>query len=340
VILIVMDERNVSLPTIPKHVLLTGAGFSRNFGGYLAEEMWVRIFNNPLVQRSQDLKAILFRDHDYENIYERALSKPNDDPDKNAIFTAVLDSYRHMDEILRRWPYETGGQFPVSYLRLRDFLKKFSVRGGAPGFIFTLNQDLFLERHFADDLGMELPWLPTRHWNFGMNQPSLDELTLTLPEQQDLSGAIWSLPGEKLYYVKLHGSSNWKRHDGSEALVIGHSKAQSIADEPVLMRNFSLFKDTIFHPGCQLLTIGYGFGDRHINEQLAMAIMQYQLKLYILEPSGPYSFLKHLKNKFDDKLLERGLAGYFQCTLHGLLPADESTSPSWFDLERLYFGNS
>jgi len=332
-----MNEHNTSVPAIPKRVLLTGAGFSHNFGGYLAEEMWVKLFNSPFIQRSADLKAMLFQERDYESIYERALRKPDDDPDKSAIFTAVLDSYRQMDEILRRWPYETVGQFAISYLRLRDFLEMFSGSEDVPGLIFTLNQDVFLERHFADDLGMSLPWLPVKAWNFGMNQPSLDEITLTLPEQEDQHDAFQKLRRAKLYYIKLHGSSNWKRHDGSETLVIGHGKAQSIANEPVLIHNFKLFQDTIFHQGCQLLTIGYGFGDQHINEQLAMAIMQNRLKLYILDPSRPYSFLERLTRELGSKLLEKGLAGYFQCTLHELLPADESVSPSWLELEKLYF---
>lgn len=287
------------------------------------------------------MKAMLFQDRDYESIYERELSKPNEDPNRTAIFTAVLDSYRQMDEILRRWPYETIELFPVSYLRLGDFLKRFSGREGSPGTIFTLNQDLFLERHFADHLGIELPWVPTRDWKFGANQPSLDELTLSLPDQTDLPDNVGKLSGEKLYYIKLHGSSNWKRHDGSEGLVIGHGKAQSIANDPVLMRNFSLFQEAIFRPGCRLLTIGYGFGDRHINEQLAKAILQNRLKLYILEPSRPFSFFERLKEQgFNNKLLERGLAGYFQCTLHDLLPSDRTSSPLWLELERLYLGVS
>jgi hypothetical protein len=28
-------------------VLFTGAGFTKNFGGFLAKEMWSKIFNNP-----------------------------------------------------------------------------------------------------------------------------------------------------------------------------------------------------------------------------------------------------------------------------------------------------
>ena len=36
-------------------VLLTGAGFTKTFGGYLASEMWATILNQPEVQRSPEL---------------------------------------------------------------------------------------------------------------------------------------------------------------------------------------------------------------------------------------------------------------------------------------------
>jgi hypothetical protein len=36
-------------------VLLTGAGFTKPYGGYLASEMWATILNQPEVQNSPEL---------------------------------------------------------------------------------------------------------------------------------------------------------------------------------------------------------------------------------------------------------------------------------------------
>ena len=44
-----------------KRVLLTGAGFSRNWGGRLAREMWEEIFSHPAVQLRPALRMLLVR---------------------------------------------------------------------------------------------------------------------------------------------------------------------------------------------------------------------------------------------------------------------------------------
>ncbi len=51
-------------------ILLTGAGFTHNFGGFLAREMWSKIFNNPIVQASTEARKLLLDDFDFESIYE------------------------------------------------------------------------------------------------------------------------------------------------------------------------------------------------------------------------------------------------------------------------------
>lgn len=58
--------------TISKTILLTGAGFSANFGGYLAEEMWSIIFNHPEVQKHSAVREFMLSPigkYDYESIY-------------------------------------------------------------------------------------------------------------------------------------------------------------------------------------------------------------------------------------------------------------------------------
>ena len=32
-------------------IVLTGAGFTKNFGGYLGIEIWTKILNHPLIQK-------------------------------------------------------------------------------------------------------------------------------------------------------------------------------------------------------------------------------------------------------------------------------------------------
>jgi hypothetical protein len=53
-------------------VLLTGAGFTKTFGGYLASEMWATILNQPEVQNSPELLKGMrdLENLDYEMYYE------------------------------------------------------------------------------------------------------------------------------------------------------------------------------------------------------------------------------------------------------------------------------
>lgn len=37
-------------------ILLTGAGFTKNFGGPLAKELWSIIFNNPSLDQAPDVR--------------------------------------------------------------------------------------------------------------------------------------------------------------------------------------------------------------------------------------------------------------------------------------------
>jgi hypothetical protein len=55
-----------------KRVLLTAAGFSRNYGGGLAREMWEDIFSHPEVQRRPQLRTLLIRTPQFEDALAEA----------------------------------------------------------------------------------------------------------------------------------------------------------------------------------------------------------------------------------------------------------------------------
>ena len=44
---------------IREPVLLTGAGFTRNFGGFLTNQMWDKVFNHEQVQHYPSLVNLL-----------------------------------------------------------------------------------------------------------------------------------------------------------------------------------------------------------------------------------------------------------------------------------------
>ena len=59
-----------------RRVLLTGAGWSRNWGGQLANEVWSALVGHPLVRNNARLRDLLLE----ENAFELALGCANAAP--------------------------------------------------------------------------------------------------------------------------------------------------------------------------------------------------------------------------------------------------------------------
>ena len=96
-----------------KHVLLLGAGFTKNFGGLLADEMWYEIFNHEKIQSQPKIKKLMMNNFDYEEVYYYVLKESRDEEgkllsseftneEKAAIKVATKSAYIHIDENLRR----------------------------------------------------------------------------------------------------------------------------------------------------------------------------------------------------------------------------------------------
>ena len=128
-----------------------------------------------------------------------------------------------------------------------------------------------------------------------------------------------------LYYVKLHGSMNWKSSDGRDLMVIGGNKPAQIHREKLLQWYFDLFQQVLSCPNRRLLVIGYGFRDLHINAVIAQSIRQHGLKLYIISPQSPEGFKNELLRDGDEdkKTLWQGLTRYWNRGLKDVCPANQ-----------------
>lgn len=111
---------------INKHVLLTGAGFTKNFGGFLANEMWSWIFNNSKIWKYPKLSNLLKNDFDYESVYYKVIEGSEfNDNEKKALTDAIYYAYKKLDDKIKdyrslaeRQPIETNG--------VSKFIEKFS----------------------------------------------------------------------------------------------------------------------------------------------------------------------------------------------------------------------
>ncbi len=307
---------------IADNVLLTGAGFTHNFGGFLAEEMWSQIFNHPGIRSCPKVAEMMLNDFDYESVYHAVVGGDCADAEKGAVKGAISEAYEKLDEITRVYPYET-------YINLNDVNRMISLVAGRPGqvgFFFTLNQDIFVERHFLGEVPLAPPWV--RKAPQPPNVRALEQNDYVhLPTQDELQQRKANIPltTERLMYVKLHGSLNWLSHYGEPMMVIGYEKENQITKEPVLEAYAEIFKEALLRAK-RLLVIGYGFRDPHINEAIAMAITAHHqpaLEMYVISPESPRHFVGRLRT--EDQIpsgadLLSGLKGYFPYSLGAVFP--------------------
>lgn len=325
--------------TVANAILLTGAGFTQIFGGYLGSEMWAAILNQPEVQRDLKLReCLLWEDTlSYEAVYDQVLESPDYLPDqKLALTTAVRRAYQEMDEILCNQKRHEVAACRFFTARFAD-LDHLQTRG----FVFTLNQDLFNER-FYSEIGdsrsaMRLPGLQNPEW-FRFSVEAAETFQIQLPGIADVSKfqrRFWDKGTGKLMYVKLHGSYGWLSQDGTDAMVIGHGKKGRIEQEPLLSWHLSLFKEVLYAGDRKLVVIGYGFGDNHINEIIAAAIKDKGLQLHVICPMEPEQFRNRLMrlhgfnikpNPYGEEIWS-GLYGYYPGKVTDFYDTHSSTLP-------------
>lgn len=264
-------------------ILLTGAGFTRNWGGWLANEAFEYVLGRPEVgqQLRQRLWADKFNSRGFEDTLAelQRLSRQQGNASAGEMvqqfMMALVAMFNEMNQALSRQPFEWQNE--VSMM-IKSFLACFD-------YIFTLNQDLLLECHYLSD--------GVGHGKFnGVRMPGLKLLNPTL--RFDPVATTWTpetadfkMGSEFQPYLKLHGSSNWKREGAQpRLLVLGGGKAVEITQDPLLKRYQQEFSQALRRPGAKLVVIGYSFSDDHINRVIGDAADLGSLTLFIVDPDG------------------------------------------------------
>jgi hypothetical protein len=269
------------MTTPTNHFLLLGAGFSRNWGGWLACEADEYLLGHALVEGQ--IRELLWR-HRTTGGFEAALSALQGSgtgmsPVLANFQAALTDMFRHMDEA-----FASIGTLNFSThreLQVTEFLARFDA-------IFTLNQDLLMERHY-------FPCVETAcqgRWN-GLHLPGIksDEEGSTdrdwvLRRCAPRPSSEFTLHKKMQPYLKLHGSWNWADPETGQLLVLGGNKPELIARRPLLDFYHGEFESHLSRPDSKLLVIGYSFRDEHINRAIAAAVESAGLKLFIIDPAG------------------------------------------------------
>jgi SIR2-like domain len=262
-------------------VLLTGAGFSKNWGGSTARDITNALMSQ--LKSNRDLLAAL-NQKNFEDVLSEVQSqyvaaKTADNQNRLNMMQAALASvFGRMNDQFAVRQFEFSNDVAHSVKR---FLARFDA-------IFTLNQDLLIEVHYDN---RDAAIFYSTRWQ-GYELPGLRELPLEDP----LAGRVRSkwVPQDQFVqmpnmqpYFKLHGSTAWSSPDGSSLMVVGRNKVGLIQSNAILRWNYRKFEEYLARPDTRLMVIGYGFADDHINTTIVDAYQQGHLQLmYLVHPSG------------------------------------------------------
>jgi hypothetical protein len=247
---------------MPHYHLLLGAGFSRNWGGSLSEEITGSLLGE--LQDQPELSRAL-RQGPFEDAFQGFVPAPGPPQTvaKQRLFQdAVMGVFSRLNRTfvqLMNFEFNPDRQFSV-----KDFLARFDA-------IFTLNQDLLLEIHYMQTFIQQR----------GFNSVVLPGMRASTPAAGtgpfDFTATVWRPtadftvhPGSQPLF-KLHGSSNWESQSGEALLIMGNAKSGAIERFPVLRHYHDQFARSLCAGNARLMVIGYSFQDEHINSVIDRA---------------------------------------------------------------------
>jgi hypothetical protein len=275
---------SLDIGSFSKRTLLTGAGWTWNWGGQLAKEIWQSLIGHETIQRSQRLRGLLLSETSFETALGMTHQEPYTAADRETLERALLDTFRAMDRGLVLPDHSSS----VNMYKVQELLFRFCGRRGQgvdAGYLFTLNQDLWPERHIYNEHVYHapppsLPGLerrPDQRIFPADVEPYSDRLEMHPMGNPAVNGRLVG----NFNVIKLHGSFNWRTTDGRRAMVVGTEKAPQIAASPLLRWYFDIFRQVLSAGDVRLMIVGYGFGDGHVNAAISDAIKRHGLRVFI-----------------------------------------------------------
>jgi len=306
--------------TMKNNILLTGAGFSANFGAPLASEVSDRIFNHSKIQENSNLRELFVNEFDYEATYQKVIESHNIAyKDKVLLSDVVFDVFKNIDDQYRRnrTINQTYGDL---FIKL---LYRFASDSLGSGYIFTLNQDILVERRstFYLEKSITIPAMMSKglgkRWEDDFTINDISQVPKDMGEEIQNYNRHLSTYKYNLSYIKLHGSFDWKDQDGY-LMVTGSNKFKTIEKSELLNFYYTLFIKQLAQENVKLMIIGYGFNDTHINK----AIADSKAELYIINPNNREAFTDNLRNKLEGQKIIDRIRAYYRNNLSELFPND------------------
>jgi hypothetical protein len=234
-----------------QHFLLLGAGFSRNWGGWLASEVFDYLLGCPEILDKPPLRRALWKTKD-EGGFEQTLSMLQSD---HALSQSERDRAIHAFELALMRMFD---DMNAALLEVDDLEFPATQRNTVSGLlacfesIFTLNQDLLLEHLYLSNSSRhtQLPGLKGLPGDDGRIADSWVK-------------GLWTDSGQTLMdknlqpIFKLHGSTNWRTAVGDNMLVLGAAKTQLIRNSRLLQSYAEIFEHSLSGPAARLMVVSF-----------------------------------------------------------------------------------
>jgi SIR2-like domain len=323
-----------------KRVLLT-AGWTVNWNGLLARQVWHYLTSDPRVQANQALRTALLGTPtlNFEEAYELVATGPGHNfsaADKATLDAALSDIFVMIDDAL------ITSAFPVNTYKVNEFISYFvrvANESINTGYLFTLNQDLFFERKYIQHVIHQvpppvLPGIPPHGGIFNPNMPRFDaKMIANIPLKFSQCALV-----RQTNVIKLHGSFNWRSNGSASMMVIGTNKTPLIAGSDVLSWYFDIFKAVLNEGDVKLMIVGYSFGDDHVNEIIADAVVNSGLRIYFWDTNP--NLHTTLAGRHRGTEIWQGYLGSLTERMDQVFPPDQSITPYCRSLFSNFFGVS
>jgi len=213
--------------------------------------------------------------------YERSLSAQNL-AHLRGFQDAIAEVFADLDAALSNATFEFRAP-PDNSDELVTFLTTFDA-------IFSLNQDLMLERHYLD---MHRVSLASAHRWSGWEFPGMQAQPRDNPGLADAAKDRWSPKPAAEFRVspnlqpifKLHGSPTWFDASG-QIMVMGYNKLTTIRSQEVLRYYYAELERCLSLSSALLVVIGYGFHDTHINSAIRRMLSVAGPRLFVIDRLG------------------------------------------------------
>ena len=214
------------------------------------------------------------------------------DKTENPSLLEAKDTVDSAINSIKRYVFETceeGQRKPssINVLKLyQTFYRKLSQRSRSlpRPTVATTNYDLF------NEIAMDRIGVPYINGFLGSVEKRFNPASFryTIAQRLDLTSQRWTSLDNLVYFLKLHGSLNWHAVEGGlfpveerpisesgdgEAMLIYPTPAKQNASFAAPYSDiFREFQNKVIQEQSVLVTIGYGFGDEHVNNIIYQAL--------------------------------------------------------------------